>query len=113
MRKSKMITENSINTQKILIFQQNGSGESKIIGVRKYGGDNFILEVKSLTTSLPAVIDDAKNHLPVDIQADLVLDFLNHPDLSHDLVALCQNKKIPIIASGKKTNNSWAFTPPT
>ncbi len=30
--------------QRILVFQQNASGESKIRGIRKYGKDIFIIE---------------------------------------------------------------------
>ena len=99
--------------QKILIFQQNGSGEQKIAGVKKYGEEQFELEVFSIDEVLPPVIDDTSEYIPSDISCDLVLDFLKHQDLSHDLAALCAEKKIPIISSGKKTTGKWAKTPPT
>ena len=35
--------------QRILVFQQNGSGESKIAGLHKYGGDSLVLESISIT----------------------------------------------------------------
>lgn len=43
---------------------------------------------------------------------DLVLDFLKHPDLSHDLALLCQRLAIPMVASGKKTTVDGTHTPP-
>ncbi len=96
-----------------MVFQQNGSGESKIKGVRQYGGSLYILDVFSIDASLPSVIDDRHSYLPGDIHADLVLDFLKHPDLSNDLIAMCTERKIPVVASGKKTQNKWPHTPPT
>jgi hypothetical protein len=105
--------KNSDAPQNLLVFQQNGSGESKIKGVRQYGKDLFRIDVISIDTPLPTIIDDSKRYLPDDFSADLVLDFLKHPDLSHDLARICREKKIPVIASGKKLRNKWAFTPPT
>ena len=102
-----------VSRQKILIFQQNGSGEQKIAGVKKYGEDQFELEVFSIDEVLPPVLDDTSDYIPSEISCDLVLDFLKHQDLSHDLAALCAEKKIPIISSGKKIINKWAKTPPT
>ncbi len=99
--------------QKIAVFQQNNRGESKIKGVREHGENLFKLEVYNIDESLPAVIDDASGYLPESIDADLVLDFLVHPDLTEDLAALCERLKIPLVASGKKTRNKWATTPPT
>jgi hypothetical protein len=97
----------------ILVLQQNRSGESKISGMKRFGKDLFDLDIVSIDTPLPAVIDDSKDYLPTDIEADLVLDFLKHPDLSHDLEAICRDKKIPVIASGKKLEGDWSLTPPT
>ena len=99
--------------QKIVVFQQNGSGEQKIAGIREYGGDRFNLEIVSIDTPLPAVIEDDQAYLPQDIQADLVLDFLKHPDLSHDLAIICNRLKIPVVASGKKLRIKGIHTPPT
>lgn len=102
-----------LSRQKILIFQQNGSGEQKIAGVKKYGEDQFELEVFSIDEVLPPVLDDTSEYIPSEISCDLVLDFLKHQDLSHDLALLCAEKKIPIVSSGKKITGKWARTPPT
>lgn len=99
--------------QKILVFQQDGSGERKIQGVRSYAKDHFTIEIISLDGSLPPILDDTTDYLPSDIQADLVLDFLKHPDLSHDLAVACSKRKIPVVASGKKLRVDGIFTPPT
>ena len=99
--------------QKILVFQQYGSGESKIKGIRDHGAGRFDLEVISIDSDLPPVIDDPETYLPVEIQADLVLDFLKHPDLSYELALLCSRRKIPVVASGKKWRVQEVFTPPT
>ena len=105
--------EHPAGTQKILVFQQNKSGEKKIEGLRQYGGNRFTVEVISINETLPEVIDDTTKYLPADFQADLVLDYLKHPDLSHDLAALCRDKNIPVVASGKKLRVKGALTPPT
>ncbi len=99
--------------QKILVFQQNGSGEKKIEGIRQYGNNRFALEIISINDSLPTIIDDTKEYIPRDIQADLVLDYLKHPDLSYDLAMVCRDRKIPVVASGKKLRVKGALTPPT
>ena len=49
--------------------------------------------------------------LPTHIDADLVLDYLQHPDLSEDLAVLCARQSIPMIAPGRKIR--YAVTPPT
>lgn len=99
--------------QKILVFQQNGSGESKIQGIIRYGENLFDLKTISIDKSLPPVIDDSTKYLPTDIKADLVLDYLTHPDLSHDLAVMCVKKKIPVVATGKKSHIKGVLTPPT
>ena len=106
-------TPQPTSPQRILVFQQNGSGESKIRGMRKYGKDIFIIETISIDESLPPILDNTSEYLPKDIQADLVLDFLKHPDLSHDLAAACAKRKIPVVASGKKLKGQRVFVPPT
>ena len=99
--------------QKLLIFQQNGSAESKIKGINKYGEGCFTILVISIDTPMPLIIEDSAIYLPEDFSADLVLDFLKHPDLSNDLARMCQKKNIPIVASGKKIQDNWTITPPT
>ena len=106
-------TPQPTSPQRILVFQQNGSGEKKIRGMRKYGRDIFVIETISIDESLPAILDNTSEYLPKDIQADLVLDFLKHPDLSHDLAAACSKRKIPVVASGKKLKGQRVFVPPT
>ena len=100
-------------SQKILVFQQNGSGASKTEGIRRHGKGLFAIDTISIDETLPALLDDTEAYLPRDIDADLVLDFLKHPDLSHDLAVACANKRIPVVASGKKLRVKWVLTPPT
>jgi hypothetical protein len=102
-----------MKTQKILVFQQNGSGEKKISGIRKYGKSRFDIKTVSINNPLPTVIDDAQEYIPQNIHADLVLDFLKHPDISQDLAAACRDNKIPVVASGKKLRVKNVHTPPT
>lgn len=99
--------------QKLIVFQQNGSGEKKIEGLKKYGEDLFQMEIININEILPQVIDDTSQYIPDDISCDLVLDFLRHDDLSTDLAAICVKKDIPLIASGKKTKGTGVHTPPT
>jgi hypothetical protein len=100
-----------MDAQRILVFQQNRSGESKVEGIRRYGGGRFILQILSIDDPLPAMIDDSAPYLPGEIKADLVLDFLKHPDLSMDLNLLCANRQVPVIASGKRVRMQGVFTP--
>jgi len=99
--------------QRVLVFQQNGSGERKIAGVRAYGGDIIALEIISIDEALPPVLDDARKYLPETIEADLVLDYFKHQDLSHDLVEICVEKGIPVVSSGKKRLGRQVMAPPT
>jgi thymidylate synthase len=97
---------------KIVVFQQGGRGISKVEGIRRFGGGRFDITLTSIDQPLPPVVDDASEYLPTSIEADLVLDFLKHPDLSHDLALLCKRLGIPIVASGKKTTVPGTHTPP-
>jgi len=99
--------------QRIVVFQQNGSGEKKIEGIREYGLGRYELKCVHIDGNLPPVIDETAEYLPATIEADLVLDFLQHPDLSHDLAVNCRRLGIPVVASGKKTKVEGALTPPT
>jgi hypothetical protein len=99
--------------QRIVVFQQNGSGDPKISGILARGKDLCITEVVSIDEILPPIIDDPEEYLPEGIVADLVLDFLKHPDLSHGLAVLCRDRGIPVVASGKKLQERGVFTPPT
>ena len=94
---------------RIVVFSQAGSGDAKIIGIRPYGRKIEITQVVDLPGSLPDFIDDPEEYLPTELDADLVLSFLKHPDLNDGLATLCQRLAIPLIISGKKTRN--AITP--
>jgi thymidylate synthase len=99
--------------QRILVFQQNGSGEYKTSGIRRLGGDRFAVETYDIDLPLPDLIDDGNEYLPTTMDADLVLDYLEHPDLSGDLWRLCRKLGIPVVASGKRDSGGWAITPRT
>jgi len=100
--------------QFVLVFEQNGSARSKIQGIEQYGQGAVKTEVISIEACLPPLIDDTAAFLPMRLEADLVLDFLKHPDLSHDLAVMCVRAGIPLIASGKKVRVEGAIlTPPT
>jgi len=99
--------------QKILVFQERGSGEDKITGIREYGAGKFDLEVISINAKLPKVVDDPGTFLPSMIDADLVLDFLKHPDLSYELAVRCSRTSISVVASGKKWRVKGVVTIPT
>jgi hypothetical protein len=101
----------AVGAQRLLVFQQNGRGESKTRGIRAYGEGIFELKVVSIDCPIPAIVDDSSEYLLSDFQADLILDYLKHPDLSHDLAVMCKNRGIPVIASGKKYRVEGAFTP--
>ncbi len=99
--------------QRIMVFQQHGSGETKIRGIREYGKERFDLRVVNIDESLPAVIDEAGPYLPESMEADLVLDYLRHPDLSYELAERCRDLGIPVVASGRKIRVKGTLTPPT
>ena len=99
--------------QKIVVFQQNGSGKSKIDGINKFGEKQFNIKTFDIDEPLAPVIDDTSPYLPDKIDADIVLDFLKHRDLSDDLSVLCKKLGIPVIASGKKITIGEAICPPT
>lgn len=99
--------------QKIVVFQQNGGAESKVAGIIKFGNGFFDLDIVSINQGLPPVIDDASEYLPDELYASVVLDYLKHPDLSYDLALMCRDKKIPVVASGKKIKVDGVICPPT
>lgn len=98
--------------QKIMVFQQNGSGRTKIAGIHKFREGQFTIETYDIDESLPAVIDDTSQYLPKTIDADVVLDYLKHRDLSDDLSLLCEKLGIPMVASGRKITAGEAICPP-
>ncbi len=106
-------TDRTRPRQKVTVFQQRGSGERKIAGVRQYASDIIELDVVSIDDELDEILDDTSRYLPEELSCDLVLDFLLHRDLSLDLAERCAEQNIPIISSGKKLSSRWALTPPT
>ena len=98
--------------QKILVFQQNGSGLSKIAGIEEYGKGLCHIKVFNVDQSLPLILDETGMYLPDTVRADLVLDFLKHPDLSYDLADLCFKGNVPVVASGKKEKRHGVLMPP-
>ncbi|MDA8134543.1 MAG: DUF166 family protein [Desulfobacteraceae bacterium] len=99
--------------QKIMVFQQNGSGESKISGINRFSSSRFAVTIINIDGELPAFIDDPFPYLQDSIEADLVLDYLKHPDLSGGLSLLCKGLDLPLIASGKKIKTGSAVCPTT
>ena len=94
---------------KIVVFEQFGSGEKKIQGITTHGTGLEISRRFNIEENLPEIVDDPEHYITEDFSADLVLDFLKHPDLSAHLAQICRKKNIPVIASGKK--HADAMTP--
>jgi hypothetical protein len=94
---------------KIVVFEENGSGEKKIQGITQHGKGLENIERYNIEKALPELVDDPEEYIPEDFTADIVLDFLKHPDLSSHLAQVCKKKNIPVIASGKK--HADALTP--
>lgn len=107
-----MTEEKHKSPTRILVLQQKGRGQSKIQGIRELFPERFKIETLDIEHPLPKILDETTEYLPSQIQADLVLDYLLHPDLSQDLAQICQDQGIPVIASGKKLVQDWALTPP-
>ncbi len=94
----------------IMVFQEKGSGEHKIEGVQKYGTPVKITKIISIDTSLPDFIEEPEDFIHDSFSADLVLNFLKHPDLVHHLITLCEQKNIPVVSAGKKGKGFTPFT---
>jgi hypothetical protein len=95
--------------QRLVIFQEKGAGEKKLAGLRRFGRGLEIATVYDIDAALPSFIDKPEEFIPSEFGGDLVLSFLKHPDLIDYLALLCEKKKIPLIASGKKC--AKAITP--
>ena len=87
---------------RIVVFQERGSGEAKVQGIRDYGRRIEITRIINIDAFLPELIDEPGEFITGDFSADLVISFLKHPDLLDYLVSIYKSKKIPVIASGKK-----------
>ncbi|MBW2521594.1 MAG: hypothetical protein JRD64_02755 [Deltaproteobacteria bacterium] len=94
---------------RIVVFEEHGSGEKKIQGITGHGRGLEISRRFNIEAQLPKFVDEPERYIEDDFEADLVLDFLKHPDLSAHLARLCVEKNIPVIASGKK--HEGAMTP--
>lgn len=94
----------------IIVFQQNGSAEKKIAGIKRYAKKITIKKVISINEDFPDVVDFPQEYLAHDFKADLVLNFLKHPDLSDYLVELCEKKTIPVVTTGKPGKGYTPFT---
>ena len=95
----------------IVVFQQNGSGERKIEGVKRYGHDITITQVFNIDESLPDFIDTPADYIDLGgLHADLVLNFFKHPDLSEYLMGYCADRGITIVSSGKQGEGFTPFT---
>ncbi len=94
----------------ILVFQEKGSGEQKIEGVVEYGTSIKIKEIISIDTFLPDFIEEPADFVDKNFSADLVLNYLNHPDLVYYLIMLCERKNIPVVSPGKKGKGFTPFT---
>jgi thymidylate synthase len=99
-----------VKLMNIIVFQQAGSGERKIIGIEKYGKNLHIQQIISIDVALPAVIDEPQKYISPDFDTDLVMNYLKHPDLSSYLIDICEKKSIPVISTGMPGKG---FTPYT
>lgn len=95
---------------KIVVFQEHDSGKTKIAGVRQYGVGITFKEMISINEVLPEFIEDPEEFISDDFTADLVLNYLRHPDLVHHLIVLCEKKGIPVVSPGKKGGGFVPFT---
>ncbi|OQX19685.1 MAG: hypothetical protein BWK76_03750 [Desulfobulbaceae bacterium A2] len=86
---------------RIVVYEQRGSARQKIAGVERYGQGIVIGRIVSLDVSLPDFIEEPAEYLADDIDADLVLNYLRHPDLSQYLVELCSRRGVAVLAPGK------------
>ena len=93
----------------ILVFEQNGSGTHKTSAISRYGNSQDTIKIVAIDAYLPEFVDEPEEYIDGSFEADLVLNYLPHPDLSHYLIEICHTKKIPIVASGK--HSELAFTP--
>lgn len=99
--------------QRVIVIQQQGSGEAKIKALSVRGRDLEIVEVIDIEGPLPPIIDEPEPYLPERLDADLVLSFVKHPDLVEELARLCRRQGTPMVASGSKVDVEGTLTPPT
>lgn len=95
---------------KIRVFQQFGSAEKKVEGITRYGKNIGTIDYVSIDVQLPEFVDDPESYIISEFQCDLVLNYLKHPDLSHYLQNLCEQKQVPIVSAGKSGAGLTPFT---
>lgn len=94
--------------QRIIVFEEQGSGHRKIDGIRRYGQkDMEIVDVIDVGGPFPEFVDEPGAIVRGDFEADLCLNYIRHPDLSQYLVAICNEKSIPVVASGQKIEGAF------
>ncbi len=94
---------------RISVVQEGDAGARKISGLKTYGHHLELVEIITVPTGLPPLVDDPEAYLPARFAGDLVLSFLKHPDLLDYLAALCEKQQIPLVASGRKCR--YGYTP--
>ncbi len=94
----------------VIVFQQLGSAEKKIEGIQRFGKNILIREVVSVDEKFSEFVENPEEYIHSDFRADLVLNFLKHPDLSDYLVEVCEKKGVPIVTTGKPGKGFTPFT---
>ena len=94
----------------IVVFQEHNSGESKIEGVHRYGEEITIKKIITIDQFLPDFIEEPEEYISDDFSADLVLNYLKHPDLVDHLIRICEQKNIVVVSAGKKGGGFTPFT---
>jgi len=80
-----MATKADCRNPKNFNFSTKRKRRKKDRGIRRHGEKHFSLDIILINDSLPTVLDDTTPYIPRNFQADLVLEYLKHPDLSYDL----------------------------
>jgi len=93
---------------KILVFEQQGSGTQKISGIKRFGNPDDTVTLVDINARLPEFVDQPEDYFDENnMDGDLVLNYLTHPDLSYYLIELCTRKKIPVVSSGKHSDKGY------
>lgn len=87
---------------RISVIQEGDSGAQKISGIEAYGHHLEIVEIITVPSGLPPLVDAPEVYVPEHLAGELVLSFIKHPDLLDHLAAICERQQIPLIASGRK-----------
>ncbi len=95
--------------QRIIVFEEQGSGKRKIEGIGRFGQGIEIIKVIDVGGPFPEFVDEPEVIIDTDFSADLCLNYIRHPDLSLYLIEVCNKKAIPVVASGQKVKG--ALTP--